>query len=437
MKIKQSVPLHHRYLSHQIALNENFKITKPSNENSLRGQVETAMKSTYWKILESQLNSSPPVYKQILALMQEIKDEILLQAPNSKLKQEVDEVFDLELIKQQTEYGAVDFQRYAQYVLSVLARLCAPVRDEQIKQLSHSTDLIVVLKGIMDLIDLMKLDLANFTIKLSRPQIVQYSFEYEREKFKEFLAVQEKMNIDGLENTKIWLKRNYESLELDPDEEDASSIKNKVMLAAFIELLQFDRQLQAYFPETVSLDREKIKELQIKIHVNLIVGSVILCLFATVNSLQRVPNQPKFKENIKSIVHILFTSDLGLDEKVRLENIALQLVKEIQASLKANELPPIDEPKEKTLSSQIIDLSNKENRIRCIVNRRILEFIELALNSSPQSTNSSQLQIPSGLSILQEELLAITGEFIRFVSFNRSVFNEYYQTILDGLIDKA
>lgn len=418
-------------------MNENFKITKPSNENSLRGQVETAMKSTYWKILESQLNSSPPVYKQILALMQEIKDEILLQAPNSKLKQEVDEVFDLELIKQQTEYGAVDFQRYAQYVLSVLARLCAPVRDEQIKQLSHSTDLIVVLKGIMDLIDLMKLDLANFTIKLSRPQIVQYSFEYEREKFKEFLAVQEKMNIDGLENTKIWLKRNYESLELDPDEEDASSIKNKVMLAAFIELLQFDRQLQAYFPETVSLDREKIKELQIKIHVNLIVGSVILCLFATVNSLQRVPNQPKFKENIKSIVHILFTSDLGLDEKVRLENIALQLVKEIQASLKANELPPIDEPKEKTLSSQIIDLSNKENRIRCIVNRRILEFIELALNSSPQSTNSSQLQIPSGLSILQEELLAITGEFIRFVSFNRSVFNEYYQTILDGLIDKA
>lgn len=39
------------YLSHQICLNENFEITKQSNPNSLRGQVETAMKSTYWKIL--------------------------------------------------------------------------------------------------------------------------------------------------------------------------------------------------------------------------------------------------------------------------------------------------------------------------------------------------------------------------------------------------
>ena len=91
--------------------------------------------------------------------MQEIKDEIFqfLLPQHSKLKAEVDEVFDLELIKQQTEYGAVDFQRYAQYILSVLARLCAPVRDDQIKKLSHNTDLIAVLKGIMELIDLMKM----------------------------------------------------------------------------------------------------------------------------------------------------------------------------------------------------------------------------------------------------------------------------------------
>ena len=393
------------------------------------------MKSTYWKILESQLNSSPPVYKQVLCLIQEIKDEIFqfLAPSNSSLKVEIDGVLDLDLLKQQTEYGAVDFQRYAMYILSVLARLCAPVRDDQIKELSHSTDLIAVLKGIMELIDLMKIDMANFTIKMSRPQIVQYSFEYEREKFKEFLEVQRKMNIDGLQNTKIWLKRSYELLDLDLEEEDVASIRNKVTLAAFIELLQFDQQLQACFPETVSLDQQKIKELQVKIHVNLVVGSVILCVFATVNSLQHIP---KFKENIKSIIHILFTSDMTLDEKVRLENIALQLVKEVRASLKANDLPPIDESKEKTLSSQIVDLNNKDNRIRCIVNRRILEFIELALNSDPQS-NSSQLQIPSGLSILQDELLAITGEFIRFASFNRSVFSEYYDQIIDGLIEKA
>ena len=165
MKASNSVT--NMFLSHQILLNEDFKITKQTNENSLRGQVESAMKSTYWKILESQLNSSPPIYKQAFALLQEIKDEIFqfLLTQHSKLKQEIDEILDLELIKQQAEYGAVDVQRYNQYILSVLSRLCAPIRDDKIKELSHSKDLVYMFKGIMELIESMKLDMANFTIK--------------------------------------------------------------------------------------------------------------------------------------------------------------------------------------------------------------------------------------------------------------------------------
>lgn len=288
-----------------------------------------------------------------------------------------------------------------------------------------------MLKGIMDLIEHMKLDMANFTIQQMRPQIVQHSVEYEKEKFKEFLNVQKKMNIDGLENTKLWLRRNYESLDL--EEESRASIMNKVLLAAFIELLKFDQQpLQAYFPETVGLDEQKIKELQIKIHIDLIVASVILVVFATVNQLQNIPT---LKEQLKSIINILFTSDLSLNEKARLENIALQLVKEIQANLKKHELNELTDDQQENLSAQIVDLSSKDNRIRCIVHRRILEFIELALNSTTES--SSSLQIPTGLNILQDELLAITGEFVRFVSFNRSVFGEYYSQIIDGLIESA
>lgn len=173
------------YLSHQIALNEDFRITKPT-ENSLRGKVENAVKSTYWKILESQLNSSPPIYKQALALLNEIKDEIIqfLLPQTSKLKQEINEILDLELIKQQAEYGAVDFQRYNQYILSVLSRLCAPIRDDKIKELSHSTDLISIFKGIMELIELMKLDMANYTIKQVKNNLLKF---FKNQKFFVFL----------------------------------------------------------------------------------------------------------------------------------------------------------------------------------------------------------------------------------------------------------
>ena len=61
--MKASNSISNMYLSHQIVLNDDFMITKPTDD-ILRNQVETAMKSTFWKILESQLNSSPPIYKQ-------------------------------------------------------------------------------------------------------------------------------------------------------------------------------------------------------------------------------------------------------------------------------------------------------------------------------------------------------------------------------------
>lgn len=43
-------------------------------------------------------------------------------------------------------------QHYAQYVISVMSKLCAPVRDEQIKQLTETTDVVDTFKGILEVI---------------------------------------------------------------------------------------------------------------------------------------------------------------------------------------------------------------------------------------------------------------------------------------------
>lgn len=42
----------------------------------------------------------------------------------------------------------------------------------------------------MELLELMKLDMTNFTIEQLRPHLQQQSVEYERTKFKEFLETQ-------------------------------------------------------------------------------------------------------------------------------------------------------------------------------------------------------------------------------------------------------
>lgn len=71
-----------------------------------------------------------------------------------------------------------------------MGKLCAPVRDEKIAELTQTTDVTEAFKGILETIDLMKIDMANFTITIMRPQIMASSVQYEKQKFADFLKLQ-------------------------------------------------------------------------------------------------------------------------------------------------------------------------------------------------------------------------------------------------------
>ena len=106
------------------------------------------MHRAFWDVLESQLNESPPNFKQAMVLLTEIKENILslLLPQHTRLRQEIEEILDLDLILQQAENGILDFARYAQYILSVCARLCAPVRDEKIRELTQTSDVVLLFR---------------------------------------------------------------------------------------------------------------------------------------------------------------------------------------------------------------------------------------------------------------------------------------------------
>ena len=90
------------YLAHEIAVDKDFRLEKPPVQG-IRQQVEDVMKQAFWDVLQSQLNESPPKYKQALSLLREIKDDLLslLLPQHTKLKQEINEILDIDLIRQQ------------------------------------------------------------------------------------------------------------------------------------------------------------------------------------------------------------------------------------------------------------------------------------------------------------------------------------------------
>lgn len=48
------------------------------------------------------------------------------------------------------------FQHYAQYVISVMGKLCAPVRDEKIRELTQTQGVVPVFRGIMEVSHMLK-----------------------------------------------------------------------------------------------------------------------------------------------------------------------------------------------------------------------------------------------------------------------------------------
>ncbi|KAL1474548.1 hypothetical protein MTO96_037886 [Rhipicephalus appendiculatus] len=75
----------------------------PESPPSLEKLVKETLHKAFWHVLEEQLNEDPPNYDQAMRLLQEAKEILLdLVMPYSKrLREEIEQVLDIELIRQQ------------------------------------------------------------------------------------------------------------------------------------------------------------------------------------------------------------------------------------------------------------------------------------------------------------------------------------------------
>lgn len=77
-----------------------------------------------------------------------IRRQILLSFLNpgaNRMRTQIMEVLDMDLIRQQADNDAVDIQGLASFIITTMGKMCAPVRDEDVKKLRESTDNIVAL----------------------------------------------------------------------------------------------------------------------------------------------------------------------------------------------------------------------------------------------------------------------------------------------------
>lgn len=199
------------------------------------------------------------ITKIIFNLFQWLKD--VISRKNQKALEQIYEVLDETVIKQQAEQGVLDFRAYADFVIQIMAKSCAPIRDQQIEELSKTTDVVGIFKGIMEMLSIMKLDMANTLLSIARNDVVTNSIEYEKKKFKDYLTYYK----DGFPATESWLKRNKPVIPTNNGANDApvappSPNSDSTILNAYIELLEYNSETE--FPELLKMDQERFLTLQ-------------------------------------------------------------------------------------------------------------------------------------------------------------------------------
>ncbi|NXT00035.1 T11L1 protein, partial [Jacana jacana] len=431
-------------LAHEIIVNGDFQIKPPElPEQSLEKKVRDIVHKAFWDSLESQLKEDPPTYDHAIKLLEEIKESLLsfLLPGHTRLRSQITEVLDLDLIKQEAENGALDISKLVEFIVEMMGTLCAPARDEEIKKLKDINEIVPLFRAIFSVLDLMKMDMANFAVSSIRPILMQQSAEYERKKFQEFLEKQP----NSLDFVTRWLqeaaddlvKRRRKMLPPHGSSDGATGgalalCPTAVQNQAYLKLLKWDH-INRPFPEVVLMDQSRFQEIQVELEQLLFTGTVLLVTFSAAGSALR--DVPGFAEKIKTIVKVLLTGMHlpSFNLKESLATIGEKVCAEVNSCLSQHGFTPFSAERETVLKGQIQAVANPDNTICKLIDSRIQKFLENYLASTCQKSLPA---VPGGLGPIQRELEEIAVKYVRLVNYNKMVFSPYYDVVLGKMLTK-
>ncbi|XP_021009021.1 T-complex protein 11 X-linked protein 2-like [Mus caroli] len=414
-------------------------------EDSPESQFVEKMYNAFWDHLRDQLSQTPPDFSSVLELIKNIKQILmsLLLPRQNLLRNDIKEALDLDLLKQETEHGALDILHLSHYILNFMALMCAPLRDEAVKELESIKDPVQLLRSIFHVLGLMKMDMVNYSIKNIQPYLQEHSIQCERAKFQELLDKQP----DLLDCTTKWMTRaateittSLSSLSVTPctssgvissfptpkPDPDPPSL-TIVLYQGYLNLVLRDHGNEE-FPETLLMDKARLQTMRSRFRHLTILASVLLV--ARSFSFGVLFSSPEFVDKLKCITKAL-TEDFSSKPEESMLSVSEQVSQEIHQGLKDTGLTALSSENRASLVGQLRNIAKKENSIRIIIEQRIHLFLKCCLIRGIQE---SLLDFPGCLLYIEPELAELGWKFVNLMHHNQYVFRPYYAEILKNII---
>uniref|UniRef100_A0A8W7PAN5 Uncharacterized protein n=1 Tax=Anopheles coluzzii TaxID=1518534 RepID=A0A8W7PAN5_ANOCL len=381
----------------------NYKFHDRSTApDSFITQFNKLAKDAYWNRMQDELSLKPPSYNMVIQLIRDIKQSFksLLRGKNDRALYTVTLLLDeKQLMRGSTQVRNVAIlNEFRRIITNLMGMVCCPARDEEIMKLKRETEPIAQLRGIMEVLEKMKYEMANYLLASTRATIMHYSINYEREKFSEIRAA---FGRKKFPNTMAWLKRTLSSI---------NSTHSGVVL------IQIEKRYP--LPELLEIDAGRLVQLKEQMFRLCACAASMQITFKSVPSIVTHPR----RQHLAAQLTIASTNfPVKYNQSEMLKNICSCVVASITEHSQESNGPLISENKKISLYAQIVSINCRTSayssvRVQLMAYLKNLLLIE----------NRQHVSFPVEFQDYREQTIELARQFIILVTFNFSVYGSFY-----------
>lgn len=293
-----------RTIMHELAINKEYRIdTKPKTD--MRDNAIQAVSANMRQGFESGLGDL-----FIVVTAETIREKLLsLVVPGKSLHTLISDSLDTAMIANQVKMGACSYQQFFTFMNSLLPKICAPVRDAEVKALAEdqTEDPIERLAKLNYVVDLLSVDHANFSLQMNAPLLIKEAMSYEQRCFTNIVGGQ------TLRRTSKWwseAKRKTEEEMARRSSRDQSTTpanratSDKIYMQGLVDLsIGVTGLHEVGIPETLELDRSRISRMRVDILRMVVISAILL----TAKNLMRRDVRSQWKEQAQRMWDLPFT----------------------------------------------------------------------------------------------------------------------------------
>ncbi|KAF4975142.1 hypothetical protein FZEAL_8019 [Fusarium zealandicum] len=272
-----------RIVVHELAINKEYQLSPDEYQ-------------------EQQADRAQPLYAQMRAIMEDsdstsnfrffavvasnIKEKLQrLLKPGNSMYNLIGEILDPEMAEQQFTLGNFSYEKFFTAMASLLPKLCAPFRDEEVKDLVQNKladgNIIDRVEALSGFIDLMLCDYINYLMRMAAPQLIESAAPYEAKRFAEDVE-KGQLGLAAAEATwksarsKVLAevqKRDPEGINHSRSRPTAGRFYAQMLVDVFTKISPTPTQ---EIPEMLHLDQSRIRQVSIMIQRIITAGAVLL-----------------------------------------------------------------------------------------------------------------------------------------------------------------